>query len=213
MIVFHGSQQVVERPEYGKGRSDNDFGSGFYLTESSELAKEWASVTRHGGFLNTYELQDESLRILDLTTADHSVLLWITLLVQCRNLRIGTPVEERGRAFLLRNYSVDLSEIDLVIGYRADDSFFSFARAFLSNTITVEQLEEALQLGDLGTQIVLKSRKAFRRIRFLAAEAVDGPVYYLQRNTRDNKAREDYLTLLKEDRDGTYLQDLIRRRK
>ena len=52
-----------------------------------------------------------------------------------------------------------MGEYDVIIGYRADDSYFSFAKDFINNTISVEQLAEAMRLGELGIQIVLKSER------------------------------------------------------
>ena len=37
-ILYHGSQVIVEKPEYGKGARNNDYGKGFYCTEEIELA-------------------------------------------------------------------------------------------------------------------------------------------------------------------------------
>ena len=42
----------------------------------------------------------------------------------------------------------------MIIGYRADDSYFSFANAFLNNTLSLEQLKEAMYLGKLGEQVI-----------------------------------------------------------
>ncbi|MBR2627880.1 MAG: DUF3990 domain-containing protein, partial [Peptococcaceae bacterium] len=40
-----------------------------------------------------------------------------------------------------------------MIGYRADDSYFSFANAFLNNTLSLRQLEKAMMLGKHGEQV------------------------------------------------------------
>ncbi len=42
VILFHGSPNKNIMPMYGKGEEKHDYGKGFYLTESSDLAKEWA---------------------------------------------------------------------------------------------------------------------------------------------------------------------------
>jgi len=39
MILYHGSQNETVEPCFGKGEDRHDFGKGFYLTDSSELAK------------------------------------------------------------------------------------------------------------------------------------------------------------------------------
>ena len=50
MIVFHGSDHIVEHPVLNGGKRSNDYGSGFYTTESLELAKEWACAKNTDGF-------------------------------------------------------------------------------------------------------------------------------------------------------------------
>ena len=60
ITVYHGSKQIVEIPTFGLGRKNNDFGLGFYCTESSDLAKEWAVSSLSDGFANRYTLDTES---------------------------------------------------------------------------------------------------------------------------------------------------------
>lgn len=43
--IYHGSQDIIDTPEYGKGKSTNDYGKGFYCTENIELAKEWVLIS------------------------------------------------------------------------------------------------------------------------------------------------------------------------
>ena len=40
-ILYHGSEYLIENPQFGKGSLHNDYGRGFYCTENIELAKEW----------------------------------------------------------------------------------------------------------------------------------------------------------------------------
>ena len=34
LTIYHGSQQIVEIPKFGIGKKYNDYGSGFYCTET-----------------------------------------------------------------------------------------------------------------------------------------------------------------------------------
>ena len=103
-----------------------------------------------------------------------------------------------------------MNAYDLITGYRADDSYFDYAEAFLNNAITVEQLSRAMQLGKLGEQIVIKSKFAFSKIRFEGFEAAEKDMYYVLRKSRDDKANQTYLDILEEESDGLYIQDIIR---
>ena len=64
IILFHGSEKVIEHPVFGAGKKHNDFGLGFYCTESEALAKEWAVSSLRDGFANRYTLDTEYLRVL-----------------------------------------------------------------------------------------------------------------------------------------------------
>ena len=80
MIVFHGSDHIVEHPVLNGGKRSNDYGSGFYTTESLELAKEWACAKNTDGFANRYELKLEGLSILNLNSPDYNILNWLACL-------------------------------------------------------------------------------------------------------------------------------------
>ena len=115
-----------------------------------------------------------------------------------------------GRGFKVLELSSPES-FDVIVGHRADDSYFTFARAFLRNDISLEQLTRALRLGDLGQQIVLKSPRAFEAIEFVEATVAPSAVYYPKRKERDEKARALYREeVAREGIDGIYLRDLLR---
>ena len=67
----------------------------------------------------------------------------------------------RGADWLKEHFLLDLTPYDAVVEYRADDSYFSFTRAFLNNEISLTQLAYAMRLGKLGEQFVLKNPAAF----------------------------------------------------
>ena len=66
ITIYHGSKHVVETPVFGEGRKNNDFGLGFYCTESNDLAKEWAVSSLRDGFSNRYTLDTEFLNVLHI---------------------------------------------------------------------------------------------------------------------------------------------------
>ena len=210
ITVYHGSTQIVEVPTFGEGRKNNDFGLGFYCTESNDLAKEWAVSSLRDGFSNRYTLDTEYLNILNLNSPDYTILNWMAVLVEHRLFSIKTPVARRAKRYLIENFSVNVNAYDLIIGYRADDSYFDYAEAFLNNTITVEQLSRAMRLGKLGEQIVIKSKFAFSKIRFEGFEVAEKGTYYVLRKARDDAAGQMYLDIQEEESDGLYIQDIMR---
>lgn len=210
ITVYHGSKQIVEVPTFGEGRKNNDFGLGFYCTESNDLAKEWAVSSLRDGFSNRYTLDTEYLNILNLNSPDYTILNWMAVLVEHRLFSIKTPVARRAKRYLIENFGVNVNAYDLIIGYRADDSYFDYAEAFLNNTITVEQLSRAMRLGKLGEQIVIKSKFAFSKIRFEGFEVAEKGTYYVLRKARDDAAGQMYLDIQEEEADGLYIQDIMR---
>ena len=150
ITIFHGSPEIREKPVYGLGKKYNDYGQGFYCTQNIELAKEWACTEGKDGYVNQYEIDLDALSILNLSDDEYTILHWLALLVAYRRIRISTPVMKRGIQWLEKNFRIDIRSYDAVRGYRADDSYFSFARAFLNNEISLEQLSYAMRLGRLG---------------------------------------------------------------
>ena len=194
MTIYHGSEFIIKNPDLKSGKKHNDYGQGFYCTENMELAKEWACKNDKDGFVNAYTLDISKLKVLNLNSEAYSILNWIAILLQNRVFHLDSPVALRAREYLIEHFAIDTSAYDVIIGYRADDSYFSFADAFLSNTLSLRSLEQALRLGKLGEQIVLVSEEAFEQIKFMEAVSADKSIYYPKFYARDGKARSTYRT-------------------
>lgn len=212
IIIYHGSHDIIKKPTFGLGNRFNDYGLGFYTTEHLSLAKEWATDESEGGYANSYELDLKDLKILNLNSKKYSVLHWISVLLSNRKVSTSSYLEEEAKEYILSHYKINTDDYDIIIGYRADDSYFGYARDFLSNSITVEQLESLLKLGDLGNQIVIKSRRAFSRLRFIEAIEATQKTFYFMKKTRDDAARIAYSSNKKGGsiRKGRFIVDLLR---
>ncbi|MCL2747343.1 MAG: DUF3990 domain-containing protein [Oscillospiraceae bacterium] len=193
MTIYHGSTGIIKKPDYGKGNSRNDYGLGFYCTEDLELAKEWACGDKRGGYANIYTIDTSNLSVFNLSQPRYGFMDWLAVLVNNRVFSITSPMAEEAKEYLTEHFLPDLRSFDAITGYRADDSYFTFAMDFLSNIISLRQLSRAMRLGNLGEQFVLKSQKAFKTIQFERSEAVDGEIYYPMRKKRDSDARDEYL--------------------
>lgn len=210
LTLYHGSNQIIEKPIFGYGKKNNDFGLGFYCTESEELAKEWAVSSSQDGFANRYTLDMEFLRVLPLNSPAYTILNWIAILVEHRLFSIATPVARRAKRYLIDHFSLNVNAYDVITGYRADDSYFDYAEAFINNTITVEQLAQAMQLGKLGEQIVLKSEFAFSKLTYQGYTVAEANSYFTKRQDRNTEANGLYFQMLEQETDGLYIQDIIR---
>lgn len=209
--LYHGSQRIIRKPEYGLGRRHNDYGLGFYCTENEDLAREWAVSSDSDGFANHYILDTSHLSILNLNSEEYTILNWIAVLTANRLFRPGSPISGRAKRYLEENFMVNVNAYDVVIGYRADDAYYDFANAFLNNTISVEQLSAAMRLGRLGEQVVLKSRYAFDCISFVDCVSACREEYYPARKARSEEAEREYRELSRIDADGLYMIDIIRK--
>jgi hypothetical protein len=210
ITIYHGSEKIVEAPTFGEGKKNNDFGLGFYCTESEGLAKEWAVSSLRNGFTNKYTLDTEYMRILNLNSTEYTILNWIAVLVEHRVFSIKTPVARRAKQYLIDNFSINVNAFDIITGYRADDSYFDYAESFLNNGISVEQLARAMRLGKLGEQIVIKSQFAFSRLKFEGFDVAEKEEFYILRKSRDDEANRLYFEMLEEEGNGLYIQDIIR---
>lgn len=209
--LWHGSSHVIKHPEYGMGKPNNDYGRGFYCTRSIELAKEWACAGLDDGFANRYTLTTDGLTFLDLSQPPYTILNWLALLVENRRFQPTTAVAAQGIEYLRQVFLPDISQADVIVGYRADDSYFSFARTFVNNAISLDQLADAMRLGELGKQIVLISSRAFAALQFPDCEIARASTYHVLRNERDVTAREAYRRKSAEaDIDGLFMRDIIR---
>ena len=192
MILYHGSKDIIEKPIYGQGKKYNDYGLGFYCTDNIELAKEWGTSFERSGYANRYQIDCTELKILDLNDDKYCILHWLAILLSNREFDTPAGLALETKEFLKKNFMLDYKEYDIIKGYRADDSYFSFAQDFINGTISYRQLNNAMYLGKLGIQYVLKSKEAFNRIVFDGYEEAEYKEWYAKKMKRDKSARREY---------------------
>ena len=212
MILYHSSDKQIPAPTFGAGNPRNDYGLGFYCTESIDLAKEWACQRNTDGFANKYTLDTQDLSILDLSQKNFSLLHWLTILMQNRVFAPKSPIGQQNLEFLTEHFKLDYQSYDIIYGYRANDSYFSFASDFLENIIPIQSLANSMKLGSLGLQIVLKSPLAFSKLKFIEAEKAEKEKFYTKYKERDTAARKAYRENLRtlKPSESVYLIDLVR---
>lgn len=209
MKYYYGSQDLVLKPEFGKGNHTNDYGLGFYLTPDKHIARLWASKNEKDGYLIEYDVAISKLKVLHLdTTKDEDVLKWITILISHRFSYSEIENNKETIDWLKENYQINVQDYDVIIGYRADDSYFDYSRDFVSNNLSIEILKDAMMIGKLGIQVVLISKEAFKNIQYVRHEVVKKSDQY---KVFRNRAKEEYLTIRKGDSvNNTFLRDIIR---
>jgi hypothetical protein len=193
--LYHGSCDIIEKPKYGYGKRYNDYGLGFYCTDSLEMAKEWGVSSEKNGYANCYELEYEGLTLLNLNGPEYCILHWLAVLLENREFDVPSGLALEAKEYILENFAVNYKNYDVMIGYRADDSYFSFAQDFINGTISYRQLNNAMHLGKLGQQIVLKSKQAFEQIQFVGYEVAESSEWYARKMNRDKSARRQYFSV------------------
>ena len=203
--IYHGSDHIIYHPAFGEGKPYNDYGRGFYCTESPDLAKEWGVKAESDGYANHYEIETDGLTILELTRPQYTILHWLSVLLENREFDETGGLAERGKKYILDTFSVDYRNYDCIIGYRADDSYFTFAQNFLNGAISYKQLSRAMYLGKLGLQFVLKSARSFEQLFFIDYEIAKTATWYKKKIFRDVSAREEYNSIVRKDIDRSDL--------
>jgi len=82
----------------------------------------------------------------------------------------------------------------------------------VNGTISLSDLSEAMRLGKLGEQVVLKSKKAFEALTFIEGVKAPHDEYFAKYKKRDEEARDKYKQMASRPvvEDETYVIDIIR---
>ncbi len=195
MKLYHGSKKIVSMPICDHKDDKKDFGEGFYATESEELAREWASADENGGIINVYELDTDDLSIIDLCSDEQDILKWLAIILSNRIIPLLSPSETKRRDKIIREYLPDITEADMIKGYRADDSVFTLCRSFVSGDISSEELINIIKAEYPGEQVLLRTEKALSQLDHETYDIVDGSFYYPARIKRDHSFRRSVLNL------------------
>ena len=197
LTLYHGTPNKLVVPKYGGGDEKHDYGKGFYLTESLDLAKEWVVCRPNetNGWVHKYEFKTDALKILDFR--QHDVLAWLAELMKHRDASDSKRYRMLAKRFI-EKYAVDTSEYDVICGWRANASYFYIAREFVRDNIDIDILEELLLLGGLGIQYCIKSNAAYANLKEKSNELLAVPYaeFNERYNQRDALARKNMRELV-----------------
>lgn len=200
LILFHGSPNEIVTPTFGLGNEKHDYGMGFYLTESIELAKEWAVCRpdETNGWVHKFEFDTEGLRILDFQQIN--VLSWLAELMKHRDASDTKRYRVLAQKFIDK-YGVNTTGYDVIKGWRANASYFYIAKEFVKDNIDIDILEDLLSLGGLGIQYCIKTERAYAKLREVEGSLlpVDYAEFNEKYNERDTTAREKMRQLVDSD--------------
>ena len=154
MILYHGSNTMVERPELVKQTRALDFGNGFYTTTNRAQAEVFAkrvTAFRKAGapYLSIYEMDEKkAFSECNLLRFDGPNEFWLNYVANCRQ----------------GNHSS--TEYDFVYGPIADDDMKLTINLYLSGVYSTKEAIERLKVKNTFQQLVFKTEKALSLIRF-----------------------------------------------
>lgn len=145
IILYHGSRQIVERPEIRIAKFHKDFYYGFYCTLLREQAKRWAVRYNDAGIINEYVYTpDETLKILMFSEMTEE---WLDFIVACR---LGKP-----------------HSYDVVEGPMANDTIFNYVQNFVDGKISRDAFWALAKFKKPIHQISFHTKNALSTLTFL----------------------------------------------
>ncbi|MBR3200350.1 MAG: DUF3990 domain-containing protein [Mogibacterium sp.] len=186
--IYHGGDRIIRNPSFGTGWPYNDFGLGFYCSEYPQYAAEWAVGPGRNGFVSSYSIDCDGLRIINLCSTQYTPLHWLGLLFNYREFDLSSDTAYRAREYINKYFSVDHQASDCIIGYRADNRCFMFAQDFLDARLSYQRFRNALTGDNSNRQFVLKSNRAFDRIIFTGYEPALSETSLPVRQSREIRA-------------------------
>ncbi len=163
MILYHGSTELVERPEIRKKKKENnylDFGAGFYTTTSYEQAERWARIKMRRekkdiGYVSVYEFDLESAeKNCKITRFESADLKWLDFVVTNRS---GKPAGDRS---------------DIHIGPVADDNVYQSIRYFETGVYDAEYTVKKLKTEVLHDQWTFHTEKSLLCVKFIKSQEI-----------------------------------------
>ena len=160
MILYHGSTELVDKPEIREGEVCLDFGVGFYTTTSFEQAERWARIKMRRknvdiGYVSVYEFDVENVKedliIKRFERADEE---WLSFVV---NNRKGGLID---------------SKTDMHIGPVADDNVYQSIRLFETGAYDAEYTVKKLKTEVLHDQWTLHTKEILKYLSFVEAKEV-----------------------------------------
>lgn len=144
MILYHGTNQEIEKPYVKFSKNYLDFGKGFYLTTYKEQAEKWAlrKAIRGSGeaVIHVYELDGkvlENYKVLHFTEDNKE---WLEFICNCRN------------------GSTEYMQYDVIMGSVADDDVFKTVDMYFKGIWEVERALQELRYYKLNDQICITSQ-------------------------------------------------------
>lgn len=155
MIVYHGSNLVVEKPKLVVQNRFLDFGYGFYTTTNKVQAISFAE--------KVYKRKNEGTKQVSIYEIDEEQIF-----AECSVLRFDFA-NEAWLDFVAGNRSGNYvgEAYDIIYGPVANDDVYTTFTLYQAGALSKEQTLEALKIKKLYDQMVFASEKSLSFLKFV----------------------------------------------
>lgn len=159
MIVYHGSIEIIEKPDVKHSYRMLDFGMGFYVTTVREQAQRWAKrkadiFGKNKAIVNSYQMNDDVNGFL-VKSFGEDLIEWIDFVCRCRD---GEK---------------DYLKYDLIFGKVANDKVFRVVDMYHTGIWDKERALKEIKVYPSYDQIAFVSQRAINGLlRFESFEEV-----------------------------------------
>lgn len=159
MILYHGSDVIVDNPRIIRSDRTLDYGQGFYTTTSYAQAEKWVRRKLNGrashGFICTYVLDDNALSNLKVLRFEKPDEDWLDFVMQNR------IVKDFDHAF------------DIVYGPVANDKVFAAFGLYESGVFNKQDLIKELRAYKLVDQMLFHTEKSLKELTYSHFEKIE----------------------------------------
>ncbi|MCL2426788.1 MAG: DUF3990 domain-containing protein [Oscillospiraceae bacterium] len=154
MIIYHGSNVVVEQPKILQSERMLDFGTGFYTTSNKEQAVRWSEIV--------CERREPKIPVLSVYEFDFEAAKRELVII-----RFDEPSDE-WFDFVCNNRSGrdDETQYDIVIGPVANDRVYAVVQYYENGVYGKEEAIKRLKVDALYNQILFHTEKSLTFCRF-----------------------------------------------
>ena len=154
MLLYHGSNMIVEQPKLIPQNRFLDFGKGFYTTENKVQAISFAD--------KVYRRRKEGAPVVSVYDFDDK-----SAFASCNLLRFDLPDEEwLDFVFENRSGTYQGEAYELIYGSVADDDIFATFTLYAGGELSKEETINRLKVKKLFNQLVFSSEHALSYLKF-----------------------------------------------
>lgn len=152
MIVYHGSCEVIDKPDTQHSYRNLDFGKGFYVTSIREQAERWArrkaDLLNGKAIVTQYQMSND-INGFSVKSFSEDLSKWIDFVCACRDGELS------------------YQQYDVIIGKVANDKVFRVVDMYKSG---IWDKEKAIQ--------EIRAYSNYDQIAFISQRAIDELLRY-----------------------------------